>query len=170
MSESQFRNKRTSKLVSVTDCILKIVYKTRVVGKVNLNCNSAGDFDSVSRTKLKRKRVSLMGSNTTENSKTLSGREHRGYTSFVQLITSCKTSRDLCHLSLNTFKSLFSRGTAVNNKSITRMITNSMANISRGSVHVMFSTNHTNDYVPLGSAFLNHHLKYIQTIRILWLL
>lgn len=66
MSESQFRNKRTSKLVSVTDCILKIVYKTRVVGKVNLNCNSAGDFDSVSRTKLKRKRVSLMGSDTND--------------------------------------------------------------------------------------------------------
>lgn len=66
MSESQFRNKRTSKLVSVTDCILKIVYKTRVVGKVKLNCNSAGDFDSVSRTKLKRKRVSLMGSDTND--------------------------------------------------------------------------------------------------------
>ena len=66
MSESQFLNKRTSKLVSVTDCILKIVYKTRVVGKVKLNCNSAGDFDSVSRTKLKRKRVSLMGSDTND--------------------------------------------------------------------------------------------------------
>lgn len=63
MSESQFLNKRTSKLVN---CILKIVYKTRVVGKVKLNCNSAGDFDSVSRTKLKRKRVSLMGSDTND--------------------------------------------------------------------------------------------------------
>lgn len=61
MSESQFLNKRTSKLVN---CILKIVYKTRVVGKVKLN--SAGDFDSVSRTKLKRKRVSLMGSDTND--------------------------------------------------------------------------------------------------------
>lgn len=63
MSESQFLNKRTSKLVN---CILKIVYKTRVVGKVKLNCNSAGVFDSVSRTKLKRKRVSLMGSDTND--------------------------------------------------------------------------------------------------------
>lgn len=63
MSESQFLNKRTSKLVN---CILKIVYKTRVVGKVKLNCNSAGDFDSVSRTKLKRNRVSLMGSDTND--------------------------------------------------------------------------------------------------------
>lgn len=63
MSESQFLNKRTSKLVN---CILKIEYKTRVVGKVKLNCNSAGDFDSVSRTKLKRKRVSLMGSDTND--------------------------------------------------------------------------------------------------------
>ena len=63
MSESQFLNKRTSKLVN---CILKIVYKTRVVGKVKLNCNSAGDFDSVFRTKLKRKRVSLMGSDTND--------------------------------------------------------------------------------------------------------
>lgn len=72
MSESQFLNKRTSKLVN---CILKIVYKTRVVGKVKLNCNSAGDFDSVSRTKLKRKRVSLMGSDTNDWKQSGSTRE-----------------------------------------------------------------------------------------------